>query len=70
MLTQEDFKRIIDISIPIVNKYSLKWNRATLWIDNTLPHTDSNRFYPKSIKLEWIDENGVIVESATFIEWL
>ncbi len=47
-----------------------RWNRATLWIDNTLPHTDSSRFDPKSIKLEWIDENGVIVESATSTEWL
>ena len=47
-----------------------RWNRATLWIDNILPHTDSSRFDPKSIKLEWIDENGVIVESATSTEWL
>lgn len=47
-----------------------RWNRATLWIDNTRPFPNSSRFDPKSIKLEWIDENGVIVESATSTEWL
>ena len=31
MLTQENFKRIIDISISIINKYSKNWNKCTVF---------------------------------------